>query len=182
MINANEETRRMDATTLSENNQLILRSIHTLSNASRTGVEQVVRLSMFTYRDLQARLESLESHIAWPVSQETFILEDAFGRRRPFSLTLFTSWEMFDTILTELYRKQRGFNRVSRKRYVLRDHRRRREIDHDMPWQSAMLPGSQISMSIICSSQSEPKSGHPLQSCPNCSSTSTEETSEGTRW
>jgi hypothetical protein len=183
MVNANEEARRDDAAALARSGSIVLSSIQRLGVALLSGVKQIVQLNMFIHRDLLARLTIMESRIERPIPEETFTFEDAIGRSAPIPLGLVDSWDAFDALLMARFKGRQGFSRVARKRYALQDHRKRREIRHDISWRSAMLPGSQVSMSIICSSLltsgDEPLRG---SSCPNCSSISITTTNEGTRW
>lgn len=183
MLEANEAGRRNDAITWSEGLQVIMCSVRSLSDTLLSKVGQVIWLNLVIYEDLRTRLLNLESRIERPIAEEVFTFEDAIGRRVPVSLMLVDSWETFDALLMSRFKGLRGFSRVSRKRYALQDYRRQRTLCHNIPWRSAMLPGSQVSMSIICSrlsgSESEPSVS---TSCPSCFSMTTLATHEGSRW
>ncbi|KAK7975353.1 hypothetical protein PG989_013816 [Apiospora arundinis] len=183
MLEANEADRRNDATTWAEGLQVIARSVRSLSNTLLRKVGQVIWLNLFIYQDLRTRLLHLESRIERPIAEEIFTFEDAIGRRVPVSLRLVDSWETFDALLMARFKGLKGFGRVSRRRYALQDHRRQRALLHSIPWRSAMLPGSQVSMSIICS-QLSGSEGEPSisTSCPSCFSMTTVATDEWSRW
>ncbi|KAK8068800.1 hypothetical protein PG994_005416 [Apiospora phragmitis] len=101
---------------------------------------QIILMNMLMYQDLRSRLVSLELSIERPIAEEMFTLEDAVGRVAPVPLRLVDSWDAFDALLRARFKGLQGFWRVTRKRYTLQDHRRRRYIRHDMAWKSAMLP------------------------------------------
>ncbi|KAK8052713.1 hypothetical protein PG996_012014 [Apiospora saccharicola] len=150
MVNANEEARRNDAAALRRSGNIVLQSIQALGDVLLNGVKQIIQLNMFIHRDLQVSLLKLESRIETPISVEAFTFEDAIGRVAVMHLSSVDSWEAFDALLMVHFNGRRGFGRVTRKRYALQDVRRKREIRRSVPWRSAMLPGSQVSMSIIC--------------------------------
>lgn len=183
MVNANEEARRNDAAALARSGSIILRSVRRLGIALLSGVQQIIQLNMLTHRDLVARLTILVSRIERPITEEAFTFIDAIGRVAVMHLSSVSSWEAFDALLMVYFNGQRGFGRVARKRYALRDLRRKREIRRSIPWWSAMLPGSQVSMSIICSSVSKPDDGHLVSaSCPSCFTMSAMAMDEETLW
>ncbi|KAK7992963.1 hypothetical protein PG988_001757 [Apiospora saccharicola] len=172
MVNANEEARRNDAAALRRSGNIVLQSIQALGDVLLNGVKQIIQLNMFIHRDLQVSLLKLESRIETPISVEAFTFEDAIGRVAVMHLSSVDSWEAFDALLMVHFNGRRGFGRVTRKRYALQDVRRKREIRRSVPWRSAMLPGSQVSMSIICNVGYpyiiKPRGIPTIESCPRC--------------
>lgn len=181
MFQVNEEVRHNNNTTWAGAGRQIVRSIQTLGDTLLGKVGQIIRMNMLMYQDLCTRLANLDSSIQRPIAEEIFTFEDAIGRVVPVPLRLVDSWNAFDALLLVRFKGFQGFGRVARRRYVLQDHHRRRDIRRDIPWLSAMLPGSQISMSVICSRLLA--GGSSLRTtCPTCSSNSVVATSKGNQW
>ncbi|KAK8878773.1 hypothetical protein PGQ11_000067 [Apiospora arundinis] len=181
-LEANEESRNNDASTWAESGRIIVRSIQNLSDTLLRKVGQIAMMNMYFYQEMRDRLTTLESRIERPIPEEVFTFEDAIGRPSVMHLSSVNSWEAFDALLMVNFNGHKGSSRVARKRYTLQDHRRKRDIPHNIPWPSAMLPGSQVYMSIICSSSPGSEDGSAAgTSCPSCFSTSAVATHEGTR-
>lgn len=129
-----------------------------------------------------AELRSKLMGIAWPPSDEHFVLEDASGRRFPIHLKTITSWHVFECILQERFKDRPGAHRVSRGRYMLNESATSTKIDRNATWENAFRPDQPVNMSIMCKGTAEELDAHDSAICPFCHSESTSGMDEQVKW
>ena len=106
---------------------------------------------------------------------EHFVLEDATGRSFPIPLKTIISWEAFDVILADRFKRKKGERRIRRKLYSLHESTSHLEIDRSVAFGDAFVPNQKVDMSLICKAP-DTLTGDDgdtgLSSCPWCRATS----------
>ena len=155
----------------------------------RSLIQQVIRVSFRNYRLLVRIDKAVTAGICRPMTEEPIIFEDALGRIAPIHLRFISSWEAFDAILLIRFKNRAGFEMVKRKEYTLHEQSTNREIDQAADWDTSIIPGEKINMSLtfkIDSSQQRRASRKRRRSldanCPYCYATSSQPAGSVVQW
>lgn len=110
-----------------------------------------------TIVDIQSRVPRQISFFSEPV-----VFEDAIGRVFPIPLDLITSWESLEIVLTRKFENTPGAAKVRRGEYSLENRLTGRDVNRALAWESCLIPGQRIDMSVVFNSP------HRTTRCPNC--------------
>lgn len=127
-------------------------------------------------------LKGLVLRLEPPLSEDHFILNDAFGRELPVSLRLISSWKALEYVVQLQFEGKSGAGRTAKRRYVLFEHVTKRRIDRDARWEHVLLPGKRIDMSILCWEPEQVSLTNDVTSCPKCCTPSAETTGTAIEW
>lgn len=131
-----------------------------LGNDIKSKVTQVLTINAEIYKVIVATQKRIPPSLSY---QQPVTFQDALGRISPVHLEFVNSWAAFDAIVTARFSDMPGQSKVAKREWVLQDHTTKRELKRSLPWESLILPGQRIEMSIIFNS---PHSGST--SCPGC--------------
>ncbi|KAI9766819.1 MAG: hypothetical protein M1840_006295 [Geoglossum simile] len=115
-------------------------------------------------QNMESMLQTQKSIPPQVELQRPVTLLDACGRLAPFHLDFINSAEAFIAVLRVRF-KHAGLEKIERGEFVIRETSRKRAIDLSKPWESALMPGQKIDMSMVFRKQNVPQS-----SCPGCQS------------
>lgn len=73
-------------------------------------------------------------------------------------------------MLEDQFRNVQGYKMVQDKEYVIQDPSTRRDIDQSLPWETSVLPGQKVVMSMLFKEESS-----STTSCPKCQTSSKEQ-------
>jgi len=159
------------------------------SNVSTKGLAGILRLQWL--RDLGTELKStlqkifffnvqtyravLDIHARLPVKaeremsrlQEPMEFEDARGRIFPIHFQLIESWKTFDAVLESKFEGIPGYQNVKHKAYVLQDRITNKDVNRQIEFCNAFLPGQRVDMSVIFRDLFDSLNLRP-SSCPGC--------------
>ena len=142
--------------------------------------KKAVFQNLLIYREVAAIRAMQSSYIERPMREEFLTLEDAIGRVEPIPLRLIDSWSAFDSLLAVRFKGRKGASRVAHNKYTLQERGSGKYVDRDRPWYTAINPGQQINMSVVCrlSAAEEPSLSH----CPNCGTASQSRADSDVQW
>jgi hypothetical protein len=123
-----------------------------------------------TIIDIQSRIPKQIS-FSQPV-----VLEDAIGRVSPLHLDFITSWESFEHVLTLRFENIQGAVKVRRGEYSLENRSTGRDVNRSRPWDSCLIPGQRIDMSLVFNSP------HRTTRCPKCQLEVEGESDKSSEW
>lgn len=159
-----------------------LRIVHKLGIELKNSTSHIFSM-MHTIVGEMSGIKSIIMRLERGPGDEHFVLEDVTGRAFPIHLKTVTSWEVFEFILKERFKGQKGARRVQRKRYSLREDNTHQEIDESMPWESAFMPHQKVNMSLMCKAMGDKsQDGQVTSSCPFCKTPSDRDTGVEVKW
>lgn len=145
-------------------------------------MQKTYAMTIATYKTVISIHELLQTHLERLLTDDSFMLEDALGRRVYVSLKWIYSWESFESWLQYHFREMQGQEKIMKGQYVLQDHATKTDIDRSQPWTSLLHPGKQISMVSTFRVQSSDETALKTRGCPNCNDQSTNYASSGVTW
>lgn len=96
-------------------------------------------------------------------------LELATGREIPIPLEWVNSWDMFDTILSGLFKNQPAAQRkIQRKEFAIEEADTGRDVNRTWELDMSFRPGQKVDMSMIF-----PANDSNVNTCPRCKTVST---------
>ena len=132
-------------------------------NLDIKGLLQNILLTVNSTYEVMLNIQGrLPSHLERRLYQEPFVLEDAHNRFRPIFMDCISSWEFFDAWLEVQFRGLPGHAMVQEQRYVLHESATNRDIQRQMSWDHAFLPGQKIVMCMLF------EDSFASSRCPKC--------------
>ncbi|KAI9710409.1 MAG: hypothetical protein M1812_007445 [Candelaria pacifica] len=101
-----------------------------------------------TVQHQQVMLQQLQKLPPQVELRKPVILEDACGRVAPFHLDFINSREAFVAVLKVRF-KDIGLQKIENGEFCLEERGMKREIDLSRPWDTVLLPGQKVDMSMV---------------------------------
>lgn len=108
--------------------------------------------------------------------QQPVLFLDACGRLSPVHLEFITSAEAFLAVLKIRF-QDAGLRKIEKGQFALEETRSKRQIDLRRPWQTCLLPGQKIDMSMIFSRVESARF-----TCPGCQHEAGSKTTQDVEW
>lgn len=150
----------------------------TLGAELKSFMGSIIFVNSAILRNLLELRASLPGHLERALIEEPFMLEDAVGRLTPVHLQFINSWAAFDGVIEERFRNYPGHKKILSKEYVLQEHRTKKDISRNRPWEGTFLPGSRVDMSMLF----EETQDISRYSCPGCQLVSDSPCEEDVQW
>jgi hypothetical protein len=125
--------------------------------------ERTIRIDMETYGLLRQVQSSIGMRL--PSSQDCIIFTDVLGRTQSLPYQQFKDWEVVEAMLKCQFRDLPGEQRVLGGRYHVLNAKRKGLIIDKNRWGRSVFPGSQITMSVILTTEAFPVGICPRPGC-----------------
>jgi hypothetical protein len=152
--------------------------LSSLGSDLRQYMGNVFTINVATFRMVSELRTALPSHLERTLIQEPFLLEDALGRISPVHSQFINSWEAFDAVIQIRFQNQQGYSKILKKEFILQERETRRDISRTEPWESTILPGQKIDMSMVFTHTHNPYQMY----CPACLHVCEKFSKAGTQW
>ena len=122
-----------------------------------------IRNALELFQNLVISQQSVPSGIDSHWKQAPITMELATGKQIPVPLELVTSWDILDTILSELFKKHPAHDKIQRKEFAIEHGSTGREISREWAFDMAFRPGEKVDMAMTFV-----YIGLTYDKCPNC--------------
>jgi hypothetical protein len=146
-----------------------LQWLRNLGSRLKATIQKIFLLNVHTYRTvlaIHARL-SLEAERSMVQFQEPIVFEDARGRIFPIHPQLIKNWRGFDAVLESRFEGIPGYQSVRQKAYILQNRLTNKDVDRQIDFCNAFLPGQRGDISVIFKALFQSKRSSS-SSCPRC--------------
>jgi len=126
-----------------------------------------IRNSLVSIQNLIISQQYIARGIDFHWKQAPVIMELATGKQIPLPLELVNSWDMLDTILTEIFRQHPAQSKIKRKEFAIEQGSTGQEISRSLKLDLAFRPGEKVDMAMVFTDEST------SNSCPRCQCSST---------
>ena len=149
--------------------RLRLKWLKNLGKDLKDIMRRIITINMATYHTVVSIQQTLAARPQVSPVEEPFLLEDAIGRIAPFHLKLICSWDAFQSVLEIRFRDLQGALKVRKREYALQDQATGKQIDMQVSWERAFLPGQRINMAMIFKQAAKSKHCNTTKTtCPKC--------------
>lgn len=145
----------------------------------------VLQSNLSIYREVVMIRKHVATAPGWALAEDPFLLEDALGRVAPVHLRFITSWTAFEAVLEARFEGRKGFSKVRRGDYVLQEDATAQEVDREMDWDLAFMPGQKINMSLIFRREQQIESmgtSDDSPVCPHCQEVNSGSPDKNVQW
>lgn len=145
----------------------------------------VLQSNLAIYREVVMIRKHVATAPGWALAEDPFLLEDAVGRVAPVHLRFITSWIAFEAVLEARFEGRKGFSKVRRGDYVLQEDSTEKEVDREMDWDLAFMPGQKINMSLVFRREQQiERMGTSDDSavCPHCQEVNSGSPDQNVQW